>query len=107
MTTQGKGERPSDNLTGDCMKRKRRIEIVSYSERTLTIKKPNSPTVTWCSPCAAKAQMLTPDEAATVAQVNVRTIYRWVEASRVHFMEVAGGELLICLDSLPVDAEAI
>jgi thiol-disulfide isomerase/thioredoxin len=88
------------------MKRMRRIEIVAYSERTLTIKKPNFPALAWCPPCAAEARMITPDEAAAVADVNVRTIYRWVETARVHFMEVNSGALLICLDSLPVDAEA-
>ena len=30
-----------------------------------------------------------------------RTIYRWVEADRIHFTETAESTLLICLNSIP------
>ncbi len=44
--------------------------------------------------------MLTPEDAGRVLSVAPRTIYRRVEAGRVHYREVEGGGLLICLASL-------
>ena len=44
--------------------------------------------------------MLTPDEAATLASVGTRTIYRCIEAEQIHFTETAGGQMLVCLNSL-------
>jgi excisionase family DNA binding protein len=49
--------------------------------------------------------MVTAEEAAAVAGVTRRTIYRWVEAQSVHFAETPDGALLICLDSLKVDSK--
>lgn len=44
--------------------------------------------------------MLTPEEAAQLAEITTRTIYRRAEAGRVHFTETADGALLICCNSL-------
>jgi excisionase family DNA binding protein len=44
--------------------------------------------------------MLTPDEAATLASVGTRTIYRCIEAEQIHFTETAGGQMFVCLNSL-------
>jgi excisionase family DNA binding protein len=44
--------------------------------------------------------MLTTDEAATIANVTSRTIYRWADAEKLHFMETAEGVLMICCTSL-------
>jgi excisionase family DNA binding protein len=45
--------------------------------------------------------MVTPDEAAVLSGVGTRTIYAFVEAGRLHFMETSGGLLLfVCLNSL-------
>jgi excisionase family DNA binding protein len=45
--------------------------------------------------------MVTADEAARLARVSSRTVYAWVEAGRLHFMEMSDGRLIICLDSIP------
>ena len=45
--------------------------------------------------------MLTPDEAATIAGLSSRLIYRWIEDGRIHFSETGGGHLLICQSPLP------
>jgi len=44
--------------------------------------------------------MCTPEEAAVLTHVSTRTIYRRVEAGRVHFTETAEGLLLVCLNSI-------
>ena len=55
-----------------------------------------------CDRCSSgKAIMVTPEQAATVAQVSVRTIYSWVEREMVHFKEGTNGSLTVCLNSLP------
>jgi len=57
-----------------------------------------------CAKCAtADAIMVAPEQAAAVAQVPVRIIYRWVELGAVHFDEARDGSLNICLKSLPAD----
>jgi predicted site-specific integrase-resolvase len=46
--------------------------------------------------------MLTPEQAAVFADVSLRTIFHWVEAGRVHYVETANANLAICLASLPM-----
>ena len=48
--------------------------------------------------------MVTADEAAGLAGVSSRTIYRRVEAESLHFMETNEGRLLICTNSLAPDS---
>ncbi len=53
-----------------------------------------------CAACGAVVTMVSPEEAARLARVTVRSIYRWVEAARVHYIESPGGRLRICAESL-------
>jgi len=39
--------------------------------------------------------MLKPEEAAAIARVNTRTIYRWIEAGEIHHVENAD-DVLVC-----------
>jgi excisionase family DNA binding protein len=41
-----------------------------------------------------------PDQAAAIINVSSRTIYRWVEEKRLHFVETPPGFSLVCLESL-------
>jgi predicted site-specific integrase-resolvase len=43
--------------------------------------------------------MLVPEEAARLRGVDVRTVYRWLEAGTAHFLEVPGG-VVVCLNSI-------
>jgi excisionase family DNA binding protein len=45
--------------------------------------------------------MITVDDAATLAGVSSRTIYRWAESEKLHFTETREGRLLICCESVP------
>jgi len=45
--------------------------------------------------------MVTIDEAAKLARVSSRTVYRWVEDDSLHFTETSDGRLLICCESIP------
>ena len=44
--------------------------------------------------------MITPEQAAEIVGVSLRTIFSWVEAGRVHFDESPDQLLSICLTSL-------
>jgi excisionase family DNA binding protein len=44
--------------------------------------------------------MITVEEAASLAHVSSRTIYRWIEGGELHFIETPAGRVLICFDSL-------
>lgn len=55
-----------------------------------------------CDACAnLESVMIGPQEAAVVAGVSLRTIFRWVEAAQVHYVERTDSGLLICSNSLP------
>ena len=78
---------------------KRRIEIVTEVEREIVVTRPSIPRI-FCQICGEGFRMVTPEQAADQAAVTVRTIYRWVEAESVHFIETLDGRLLICPNGL-------
>ena len=82
------------------MRRKRKTEITVEFEEVFVIRRPRRSIMAWCAECADQVRMVAPDEAATAASVSSRTIYRWVEARRIHFTETPEGFLLICHNSL-------
>jgi hypothetical protein len=43
--------------------------------------------------------MITPDEAALIAQMDTRTLYRQLESGLIHYNETPGG-LLVCANSV-------
>jgi len=49
----------------------------------------------WCEECGIEVDMLNPEEAAAIAQVSTRTIYRWIEAGEIHHVETQEC-LLVC-----------
>lgn len=65
------------------------------------ITKPQDAPIVMCNECTdPQAAMLAPEAAAVVAGVTLRTLFRWVEAGKVHFLEQADGTMLICSGSL-------
>lgn len=60
-----------------------------------------------CTECSTgDAFMVTPEQAAAVMRVPVRTIYRWIELGTVHYKEGPDGSLLLCIKSLPTSGPA-
>jgi excisionase family DNA binding protein len=54
----------------------------------------------WCPACTPGAPLLTPEEAAQLAGVSVRALYRFVEDGRIHFKETPDGLLLVCVNNI-------
>lgn len=55
----------------------------------------------WCERCDSAVNWLTPEQAAAVAGLSPRQIYRLVEAAELHFAELSDRSLRICAASLP------
>ena len=85
------------------MKKKRTwkvTEIIIEKDEFAVIQRVGKRTSGWCSRCASQVREITPGEAARIAEVSPRTVYRWIEAGQLHFRETADGQLLVCLNSL-------
>lgn len=87
------------------MKRRKRIEI-TVETSLLVIRRGSKQALVWCIECSAPVQLITPEEAAVLAGVSTRTVYRRVEREQLHFVETDSGRLLICLNSLPTSTSA-
>jgi hypothetical protein len=67
-----------------------------YSIRTATGALP-----ALCAGCPTDdAIMLAPEQAAVLARVSTRMIYRWVETDSIHYSEATNGSLIVCIRSL-------
>jgi excisionase family DNA binding protein len=89
---------------GDRLKRKRTIRTteitIETEERVLLRAIANRRAyTTWCTGCGKQVEMVTPEHAAEIADVTLRTIYRWIDAGNIHFVE-NGGQVLVCLPAL-------
>jgi hypothetical protein len=82
------------------LKKKRRTEITIETNELFMIGKRPVVYLLWCAECGRPSGMVTVDEAATIAGVPSRAIYRRVEVGEVHFVETPEGGLQICLNSL-------
>ena len=82
------------------MKRRRRLEITVETSR-LIVRRSTSLTPVWCVECSSTVRAVAAEEAAALADVSTRTLYRWVETGRLHLIETAEQSPLICLNSLP------
>jgi excisionase family DNA binding protein len=83
------------------MMRKKRTEITIETDRIVVISRRNLQAQSWCGACNKRVSMVTIDEAARLARVSARTVYRWVEDEKLHFTETSDGRLLICSESIP------
>jgi hypothetical protein len=79
---------------------KKRIEITVEKRRLIVLRRARASGLDWCADCGEQVAMLTPDQAATIANVSSRTIYRRVEAGEMHYTETAEGFLLVCPNSI-------
>jgi hypothetical protein len=81
------------------VKTSKKTEIVVERDQIIVVRKKTGP-MQACGSCEARSPMVTLDEAASIAGVTARAIYRNVEEGRLHFLETDKGGLLICLTSI-------
>ena len=82
------------------MRTTKRTEITIETDRILVLGNRKVSTMFWCQACSQRTKMVTVDEAAAIAGVTSRTMYRWADAQKLHFTETADGVLMICRASL-------
>ena len=87
------------------MRKRSRTTVTVESSEVLVIRKPGGSVLAWCPGCAVETAMIRPEAAAVLTGLSTRTIYRRVEANRVHFAETTEGSLLVCLNSLLASRE--
>jgi hypothetical protein len=80
---------------------RKKTEISVQIDRMLVISTRLVTSRAWCKSCGKRVVMLRADEAARLAGVSSRTLYRWVEDRLVHFTETQDQLVLVCLDSVP------
>src|SRR5882724_3626163 len=85
---------------GGAMRTRKRTEITIETDRIFVLSRRKVSVVSWCGRCGQWTKMITVDEAATIAGVSSRTIYRWADCEKLHFTETCEGRLLICSDSI-------
>jgi excisionase family DNA binding protein len=79
---------------------------ITVETRQMVIRRRTNHAPVWCTECSSPVQLITPEEAAVLAGVSTRTIYRRVERGQLHFVETDSGRLLICPNSLPTSMSA-
>jgi hypothetical protein len=80
--------------------KRKRTEIV-VETRTLRMTRASGTRASyWCSQCASEVGMVTPEQAAAAFFLNIRTVYSWIEAGKIHFNELANGPIYICVNSM-------
>jgi hypothetical protein len=89
------------------MKKTRRMKVTVETERLLVISRRRGQLDGWCEACHAEVRVVGVEEAALVANLGQRAIFRWIESGRLHFTETPRGALLICLESLLEQTRAI
>ncbi|MGE0132544.1 MAG: hypothetical protein AB7U82_31050 [Blastocatellales bacterium] len=84
------------------MARRKLTEILIETVETIIIRRRQTPDAAaltaWCPECGREVSLISPEAAAKLAGVNIRAIYRQIEAGRLHFIETTDA-LLICVDS--------
>ena len=81
------------------MKKRVKTEINLQIEESVAIRSQSLLRVD-CPQCQTSVRMLPANEAAIIARMSAREIYRLVEAESLHFIEDKNGLLYICSESL-------
>jgi hypothetical protein len=94
-------------LRRDAVAKRHRTEKTVEIHEVYVIRSTSGALPALCAECATgDALMVSPEQAAVIAAVPVRAVYRWVEAGMIHYNEAAGGSIVVCVKSLPIDGAA-
>lgn len=83
------------------MKKTRRTEKTVEIHEFYAIRNASGSLPALCADCSTgDAFMLAPDQAAVLAHVPTRMIYRRIETGSVHYSEAPDGSIVVCVRSL-------
>lgn len=80
--------------------KRQRTEVTIETDEIWIIRRPGSRFVASCPVCGEQTTMITPDEAAFLAALDARDIYRHIETGLIHYAKQPGGFLLVCSNSI-------
>ncbi len=81
------------------MSKKRITEIEFIKRETFVISQTLSAVRPVCRECGAET-MIRLEEAGAISKINLRQIFRLIEAGTIHFDETSEGEFYVCIRSL-------
>jgi len=79
---------------------RKKATITLETERLLILRRSGRVVDRWCDRCRAEVKMIGVEEAAAIAGLSQRKLFRLAEAGEIHFMETLQGQALFCLNSL-------
>ncbi|HEX3280453.1 MAG TPA: helix-turn-helix domain-containing protein [Pyrinomonadaceae bacterium] len=79
---------------------KRRTQITIEQQRLLLVSGRKLSAIGWCDSCGHQVTLVTAENAAEILRISARAIYRHIESGELHFIEIHGGPLLVCRESL-------
>ena len=79
---------------------RKKATITIETERLLTLRRSGRVVDRWCAGCRAEVKMIGVEEAAAIAGLSQRKLFRLAEAGEIHFIETPQGQALFCLNSL-------
>lgn len=83
------------------MARTRRTEKIVEIHEFYVVRSPSGSLPALCFRCSTgDSIMVSPEQAAALAGVPVRIIYRWVETGVLHYTEGSNGSVFVCVKSL-------
>ena len=99
---QGNAQEDAQVRDAEARVEKKKVTIITNETHEVLVFRqlPIPPIRAWCAGCGMEAEMISPEQSGLLAEVSVRTVYRWAEAGAVHFAETHDGLLLICQQSL-------
>jgi len=78
----------------------KKTEISIEYEEVVLIRDRKHPLVRWCADCRKRVLMVEASDAARLAGISTRALYRSIESGQVHFTEAPDGSVLICESSV-------
>jgi len=78
----------------------RTTEITIEKSEFIVVHRTHRSASAWCVECGKHVRLINPEDAAIATGLNVREVYRRIEAGEVHFVETRDGAPLVCIKSL-------
>jgi hypothetical protein len=72
------------------------VEIIIFEQERIV----RQSGTTHCGVCRLDSEMLTPEQAGVLAQVQVECIHEWLAQGKAHGMKTSNGQDRICRNSL-------
>ena len=76
--------------------KRRRVEITIFEQERVV----RQSVTAHCRVCQQHREMLTPEQASELAQVQIPVIYQWLAQGQVHGMTTSNGQERVCRNSL-------